>query len=74
MLLGNWLDQAHKAGIVKVLLDAAAIAVLQETEVQWQISVLQIPQFWSYAGNNDRWRHSLTGEKILSSDGKMDKN
>ena len=65
MLHYNWLDEAHKAGTVKVLQDAAALATLRDTEVQRQISVLKTPQFWSYVGSSARWRNSFEGEKDM---------
>ena len=66
VLLGNWLDQAHKASTVKVLQDATVIIVLRDTEVFRQIFSLWSPQFWCCVDSNARWRHSLKGAKGMN--------
>ena len=35
VLFGSWLDQAHKAGAIKILHDVATIVALHESKIQW---------------------------------------
>ena len=62
----NWLDQAYKVGIIKVLQDAVALTALQDMEVQQQISNLRNPKLWPYVGTNTRRHYSLMGEKSMN--------
>ena len=45
ILSGDWVDQAHKTGTVKVLQHAEELAALRDTKVQHSVTVLSFPKF-----------------------------